>query len=185
MFVPLLSFGVGWYAREQGVDAETAAYLGLGAATAWYTKKWIAVPAAKASTWLLMDLGKGISAGTRAAVGSSSALAATAAVVIPVAVGYVVSLGIGGKEGAKDYEKFLKKAVTDPVEAVYMLDESLEAAHTRFDRWNAETPGLTRAPASNAAGLPVGTTEWEIKNPHSPFNPFTGEPNRAYVGFWA
>ena len=59
-----------------------------------------------------------------------------------------------------------------------MLDESLEEAYSRFD----DTAGITRAPAGNAAGVAEGTTEWEIQNPNSPLNPFTGEPNRAYTG---
>jgi hypothetical protein len=180
MFIPLISYGIGWYAREKGASAETAAYLGLAAGTAWYTRKWLALPTIKASSWLVMDLAKGLGAGTRAAVGASTALAVTAAVLVPVTAGWAVSAVIAGKKGTEDYEKFLKTTVTDPVEAVYMLDESLDAAYGRFDTWNAETPGLTRAPASNAAGLAVGTTEWEINNPQMRYNPFTGEPNRAY-----
>lgn len=182
MIIPLipltLSFGTGWYARDKGVSAETSALLGTASAILWLTRSYTVAPVVAGGLWVAKDVGAGLLAGSRAAVGASSVMAATAAVVVPTAIGYGVSTLIAGEEGGEQYTDFVKTAYTDPVEAVYMLDEALEAAYTRFD----DTAGITRAPANNAAGLPEGTTEWEINNPHVPINPFTGHPNRAYQG---
>ena len=178
MFAPLLAFGAGYAARAKGVDADTAGLIGLGSAVLWQFRSVTAIPLLRAAGWVAADVGAGVIAGSTAAVGSSTVLAASAAVVVPTVAGYVVASTIAGEEGGEQYVDFVKTAYTDPVSAVYMLDESLEAAYTRFD----DTAGITRAPANNAAGLPEGTTEWEILNPNSPLNPFTGEPNRAYTG---
>lgn len=182
MIGPLIGFATGYEARRRGVEPETAAIIGLGATTIWAFRAYTVAPVASAVTWAALDISAGVVAGTKAAIGASSIAAGTAAVAIPVAVGYAASYVIAGEEGVEQYQDFITTAVTDPIEAVYKLDDALDAAYSRFDRWNEETPGLTRAPEGNAAGLPAGTTEWEINNPHARFNPFTGEPNRAYTG---
>ena len=54
-------------------------------------------------------------------------------------------------------------------------------------------PDSQRAVPNNAAGIPAGTVistttgrprTWGEENPHSPFNPFTGEENPHYTGHW-
>jgi len=176
MFVPLLGFGAGWYAREKGVSAEDAALITLGTGVTWLSRSYIATPLMRLGLWAAADVGAGVVAGTTAAVGASSVLAVGAAVAVPTAVGYVASYALAGDQGTKEYKDFLKTTVTDPIGAVYMLDSSLNRAYSRFD------DGHGLAPIGNAAGIAAGTTEWEIKNPTSRFNPFTGEPNRAYQG---
>ena len=182
MIGPLLGFGAGYTARDRGVDPLTASMIGLGTTTLWLTRAYVAAPIASGVVWAAADVGAGLVAGTQAAVAQSSILAGAAAIAIPVAAGAAVVSVIAGEEGLEQYEDFLRTTVTDPVAAVYKLDDALDAAYSRFDRWNEETPGITRALEGNAAGLPAGTTEWEINNPHARFNPFTGEPNRAYTG---
>lgn len=171
-----IAYGTGWYARDKGANAETAAIIGASSAILWLTRSYTVAPLFAGGLWVAKDVGAGLVAGSSAAVGASSVMAATAAIVVPTAIGYGVATVIGGEEGAEEYTDFVTTAYTDPVEAVYMLDEALEAAYSRFD------DGAGRAPEGNAAGLPTGTTEWEINNPHVPVNPFTGEPNRAYTG---
>ena len=135
MIIPLipitLSFGTGWYARDKGVSAETSALLGTASAILWLTRSYTVAPVVAGGLWIANDIGAGLLAGTRAAVGASSVMAATAAIVIPTAIGYGVSTLIAGEEGGEQYVDFIRTATSNPVKAVYMLDDALEAAYTR------------------------------------------------------
>lgn len=110
---------------------------------------------------------------------------AAAAGAYGYALGSTVGTGLSWLLFGEEGRDAAIKLYTSPLTGEVTLAEWAEAV-TSIPSLVAENSAARRStgivPADNAAGLPGGTTEWEVQNPDSPFNPFTGEPNRAYVG---
>ena len=157
---PLIGFGFGYGARTLGVGPLNASLIGLGVTAVYNLGGFAAIGAG--ATWVAKDL----AAGAAAAAGVSTIAAATGAVLITGAVGYTAATVISGETGREQLTDFLTGKVS-PTE----YRRALDAAHNR---------NRSLAVEGNVAGIPAGTSEWEMLNPQSRFNPFTGQENPLY-----
>jgi hypothetical protein len=159
---PLIGFGLGYGARALGLSPLNASIIGLGVTVGYNIGLGSAMWTG--GTWLAADL----YAGAAAAASASATVAVVGGTAIAVGVGYAAATVISGKTGREQLTDFLTGGVS-PSE--YMA--ALDAAHNRTRSLAVE---------GNAAGLPAGTSEWEMMNPESRYNPFTGKENPLYTG---
>ena len=182
-WIPALSVGPldgGFIGYKVGktTDSPSAGLLaGIGAS---YATSMVTIGGVLRAGWAGSNFIRMGTATTSIGLGAAAA-AAGYGYALGASIGTGVSLALFGKEGAEDAVRLYTSPVTGEV-TLGEWAETVASIPTLISERNAARKSVGTAPAHNAAGLPEGTTEWEVLNPGSPFNPFTGEPNRAYIG---
>jgi hypothetical protein len=163
---PLVGFALGYGARAFGLSPLNASLIGLGTSIGYTGAIRLGLGSALRSggMWLAADL----YAGAAAAASASATVAVVGGTAIAVGAGYAAATIISGETGREQLTDFLTGGVS-PSE--YMA--ALDAAHNRRRSLAVE---------GNVAGIPAGTSEWEMMHPESRYNPFTGKENPLFTG---